>query len=183
MNNHYSRKNMYSLSLAADRILKSLSCPIFKTHFSHKTTESAGRCYPPWSEQKTAGWTLLLWPFPTYASLNFQLSCCAICSPVPAQLPGEQTGSLAHWMEQGCLYFTSTTKETGRRITVCNHSEVLTENHLYPCSWAPSSQAPVKHCAQLGFIEQGDAHTLSLSKDYAPALGLCTFSSRVSVKA
>lgn len=52
MNNHYSRKNMYSLGLAADRILKSLSCPIFKTHFLHKTTESAGRCYPPWSEQK-----------------------------------------------------------------------------------------------------------------------------------
>lgn len=138
MNKHYSRKNIYSLGLTADRILKSLSCPIFKTHFSHKT-ESAGRCWPPLSDQKAAGWTLLLWPFPTWASLNFQLSCCAICSPVPAQLPGEQTGSLAQWMEQGCLHWT---KETGKGITIYNHSEVLTEKHLYSCSWEPLFQAP-----------------------------------------
>lgn len=94
MNKYYSRKNIYSLSLTGDRILKSLSCPIFKTHFSHKTTESAGRCWPPLSHQKAAGWTLLLWPSPTWASLNFQLSCCAICSPVPAQLLGSR---LAAW--------------------------------------------------------------------------------------
>lgn len=88
---------------------------------------------------------------------------------LPAQLPGEQTGSLAHWMEQGCLHCT---KETGKGITIYNLSEVMTQKHLYSCSWEPSLQA----------LQSREILTHSLSEDWAPSLGFCTFSSRVSCK-
>lgn len=47
----------------------------------------------------------------------------------------------------------------GSRIIIYNHSEVLTEQYLYFCSWDPSFRAPVKHSGQLGFTEKGDART------------------------